>query len=138
MGMKVQDDLTSYPLPDLIHVLGEDVVHVPQVRSQEWLLGLGRALLFLTARTKITETQRKRLPRTEQTRRRSNVSGRFLLERDDGRSGADVSGHRVQDLHGVLQLQLLIERHDAGLGPVVSDQDPPQDAIVKLHKSEWK
>lgn len=60
----------------------------------------------------------------------------FLLERDDGRSGADVPGHRVQDLHGVLQLQLLVQRHDAGLGPVVSDQDPPQDPIVKFHKPE--
>lgn len=48
----MQNDLSSYPLSDLIHVLGEDVVHVPQVRSQEWLLGLGRALLFLTARAK--------------------------------------------------------------------------------------
>lgn len=66
------------------------------------------------------------------------MSGRFLLQRNDGRSSADVSGHRVQDLHGVLQLQLLIERHDAGLGPVVSDQDPPQDPIVKLHKPERK
>lgn len=66
------------------------------------------------------------------------MSGRFLLERDDGRSGAEVSGHRVQDLHGVLQLQLLVERHDARLGPVVSDQDPPQDPIVKLHKPERK
>ena len=58
----------------------------------------------------------------------------FVLERDDGRGGADVSGHRVQDLHGVLQLQLLIQRNDAGLGPAVSDQDPPQDSIVELHK----
>lgn len=47
--MKLQADLTSYPLPDLIHVLGQDVVHVPKVRSQEWLLGLGGALLFLAA-----------------------------------------------------------------------------------------
>lgn len=58
----------------------------------------------------------------------------FILERDDGRSSADVSRHRVQDLHGVLQLQLLIQRHDTGLGPVVSDQDLPQDSIVELHK----
>lgn len=60
----------------------------------------------------------------------------FLLERDDGRSSADVSRHRVQDLHGVLQLQLLIQRHDTGLGPVVSNQDPPQDSIVELHKPD--
>lgn len=48
--MKSQDNLTSYPLPDLIHVLGEDVVHVPQVRREELLLGLARALLFLAKR----------------------------------------------------------------------------------------
>lgn len=44
------DDLTSYPLPDLIHVLGQDVVHVPQVSSLEGLLRLARALLLLAAR----------------------------------------------------------------------------------------
>lgn len=61
--------------------------------------------------------------------------GGFILERDDGRSGADVSGHCVQDLHGVLQLQLLVQRHDARLCPAVSDQDLAQDPIVELHKS---
>lgn len=62
--------------------------------------------------------------------------GGFVLEGDDGRSGADVSGHCVQDLHGVLQLQLLVQRHDARLCPAVSDQDLPQDSIVELHKSD--
>lgn len=28
----------SHPLPDLVHVLGQNVVHVPQVRGQELLL----------------------------------------------------------------------------------------------------
>lgn len=29
----------SHPLSDLVHVLGQNVVHVPQVRGQELLLG---------------------------------------------------------------------------------------------------
>lgn len=29
----------SHPLSDLVHVLGQNVVHVPQVREQELLLG---------------------------------------------------------------------------------------------------
>lgn len=29
----------SHPLPDLVHVLGQNVMHVPQVRGQELLLG---------------------------------------------------------------------------------------------------
>lgn len=50
--MELLDDSTSYPLPDLIHVLGQDVVHVPQVRSQERLLRFARVLLFLAATRK--------------------------------------------------------------------------------------
>lgn len=48
------DYLISHPLPDLVHVLGQDVVHVPQVRSQELLLRFSRAFLFLT-KTQIKE-----------------------------------------------------------------------------------
>lgn len=62
----------------------------------------------------------------------------FILERDDGRSSADVSRHIVQDLHGVLQFQPLVQRHNTGLGPVVSDQDFPQDSIVKLQKPDME
>lgn len=40
----------SHPLPDLIHVLGQDVVHVLQVSSLELLLGFSSAFLFLTKR----------------------------------------------------------------------------------------
>ena len=60
----------------------------------------------------------------------------FILERDDGRSRTDVSGHRVQDLHGILQLQLLVQSHNTGLRPAVSDEDLAQDSIVELHKPE--
>ena len=60
----------------------------------------------------------------------------FLLERDDGRSRTDVARHRVQDLHGVLQLQLLVQRHNTGLGAAVSDQDLTQDSIVEFHEPE--
>lgn len=56
------------------------------------------------------------------------------LIRDNERSGAEVSGRRVQDLHGVLQLQLLVERNYTGLGSVVSDQDPAQKPVVELHE----
>jgi len=62
--------------------------------------------------------------------------GGFVRETHNGRSGADVSRHGVQDLHGALQFQLLVQRHDTGLGPVVSDQDLPQDPIVELHKPD--
>lgn len=41
-------DSISYPLPDLVHVLGQDVMHVPKVGSQELLLRFSRAFLFLT------------------------------------------------------------------------------------------
>lgn len=40
----------SHPLPDLIHVLGQDVVHVLQVSGLELLLGFSGAFLFLTKR----------------------------------------------------------------------------------------
>lgn len=74
MQTKLQVDLTSYPLPDLIHVLGEDVVHVPQVRSEERLLGLGRALLLLAKRTNGNRNLEDAAG-TEQTHGRSNTNG---------------------------------------------------------------
>lgn len=37
----------SHPLSDLVHVLGQNVVHVPQVRGQELLLGF-RSCITLT------------------------------------------------------------------------------------------
>lgn len=49
----------------------------------------------------------------------------YTLERDNGRGSTDVSSHRVQDLHGILQFQLLIQSHNTGLSTAVSDQDPP-------------
>lgn len=46
----LQHYLISHPLPDLVHVLGQDVMHVLQVRSQELLLRFSRAFLVLTKR----------------------------------------------------------------------------------------
>ena len=57
-----------------------------------------------------------------------------VLQRDERGRSAEVPGHCVQDLHGVLQLQLLVQRHDAGLGPLVLDQDLTEDAVVELQE----
>ena len=57
-----------------------------------------------------------------------------VLQRDERGRRAEVPGHGVQDLHGVLQLQLLVQRHDAGLGPLVLDQDPTEDEVVELQE----
>ena len=46
----LHDCLTSHPLSDLVHVLGEDVMHVLQVSSHEVLLRFSRAFLLLTTR----------------------------------------------------------------------------------------
>lgn len=132
--------LISHPLPDLVHVLGQDVVHVLQVRSQELLLRFSRVFLFLTITQKNDRHSAKTTYLLEPFDLNETMRGTrwrfFILERDDGRSSTDVSRHRVQDLHGILQFQLLIQRHNTGLGSVVSDQDPPQDSIVELHKPE--
>lgn len=51
----LQEDFISHPLPDLVHVLGQDVMHVLHVSSQELLLRLSRAFLFLTKRQMKTD-----------------------------------------------------------------------------------
>lgn len=63
------------------------------------------------------------------------VKKRHSLQRDYGRSSTQVASGGVQDLHGVLKLQLLVQSHDAGFRPVVPDKDPPHDLVVELLKS---
>lgn len=46
----IKDYSKTHALPDFVHVLGQDVMHVLQVRSQELPLWFSRALLFLTKR----------------------------------------------------------------------------------------
>lgn len=140
----IKDYSKTHALPDFVHVLGQDVMHVLQVRSQELPLWFSRALLFLTKRHverkrdilfplwSVTAVQASGVI-TRATERREEG---FILGRDNGRSGADVPGHIVQDLHGVLQFQLLVQRHDTGLSAVVSDQDLPQYSVVELHKPD--
>lgn len=48
-----------------------------------------------------------------------------ILERDHRGRSADIPRCSVEQLDGVLQLQLLVEGHNAGFDPVVSEQDPP-------------
>lgn len=135
----------SHPLPDLVHVLGQYVVHVPQVRGQELLLGFSSwnsrsrwVFLLLTVRQMVDRYEYKTKQQNGQWQDKSEDKS-DILERDNGRGSTDVSSYRVQDLHGILQLQLLIQSHNTGLSTAVPDQDPPQKSIIENHKSEiWK
>lgn len=62
--------------------------------------------------------------------------GRLLLflKGDKRWSSTDVPRHGVQDLHGILQLQLLVQRNDTGLSSAVSDKDLTQYSVVELHE----
>lgn len=55
-----------------------------------------------------------------------------VLQGHERRRRAEVAHRAVQQPDGHLQLQLLVQRHDAGLGPVVPEQDAPQNAVVEL------
>lgn len=57
----MQSAVASYPLPDLVHVLGQDVVHVLQVGSQELPLRFTSVLLFFTKDQTETDMMRKTL-----------------------------------------------------------------------------
>lgn len=70
--------------------------------------------------------------------RAEQMSVKNVLERNDGRCCAQVSHRCVQQINGILQLQFLIQRHDAGLSFVVSEQDVPQNTIIKLLKPDTR
>lgn len=84
----MQSAVASYPLPDLVHVLGQDVVHVLQVGSQELPLRFTSVLLFFTK-----DQNRNRHDEKNSVFDHNSAAQRHdvVLEGDDGRRSTDVS-----------------------------------------------
>lgn len=123
-------------------------MHLPHVSSQELLLGASRLLPLVAGRRRkcsliVIDIRCVELMHscTQISLSRANESfpdSTNVLQRKERGRRAELSHRRVQQPDGALQLQPLVQRHDAGLGPVVPEQDAPQNAVVELLEPDRK